>query len=368
MPDVKLTVNGADYAGWKSVSIARGIEQIAGTFELGVSELWPGQKIVRNIAPGDLCTVSVDGQVVITGFVDDVDIRHDKETHEVRVAGRDATGDLVDCSAIHKSGKWAMAKMESIATDLCSPFGISVSVSAEVNTGAAVEWNINEGESAFECLDRLAKSKGVLPISNGRGGLVITRAGKAGRVSTSLQLGVNILGGNLKLSFRERFGRYIVKGQGASSDALFADATRLKAEAVDPMIGRYRPLVVIADDLADGATVQRRALWEANTRTGKSAQPNIRTQGWSHLGGLWQPNTLVHVVDKWMRTDADLLIKSVSFGLDESGAITTLGLTLPQAFDLIPMTKKKADPWTMLGKQQQEIENLKREQARAAAK
>lgn len=366
MPDVKLSVNGVDYAGWKSINISRGIEQIAGTFELGVSELWPGQKIVRNIAPGDECTVSVDGAVVITGFVDDIDPRHRKDAHEVTVAGRDATGDLVDCSAIHKSGKWAMAKMETIATDLCLPFGIAVK--ADVPTGAAVEWAINEGESVFECLDRLAKSKGVLPLSDGKGGLLITSTKKAVRAPTALQLGVNTLGGDLKLSFRERFSRYIVKGQGASSDALFADATRLKAETADPMVARYRPLIIIADDLADGATVQRRALWEANTRAGKSAQITIPVQGWSHAGGLWQPNTIVHVTDKWLRTDADLLIKSVSFGLDESGSITTLGLTLPQAFDLIPMTKKKADPWAMLGKQQQDIDNLKREQARAVAK
>ena len=366
MSEVKLTVNGTDYGGWKSVNIARGIEQIAGTFELGVSELWPGQRIIRNIAPGDKCTVSIDGTAVITGAVDDVSIRHSKESHEVRIAGRDATGDLVDCSAIFKSGKWAMAKMEAIATDLCTPFGIGVK--SDVNPGPAVEWNIQEGEAVFECLDRLAKSKGVLPVSDGNGGLLITRAGKAGRVGMALQRGVNTLGGDLKLSFRERFSRYIVKGQGASSDALFADATRLKAEQTDARIGRYRPLVVLADDLADGATVQRRALWEANVRTGKSAQISIPVQGWRHPDGLWQPNTLVHVVDPYLRTDADLLIKGVTFGIDESGSITTLALTLPQAFDLIPMAKKKADPWLMLGKQQQEIDKLKRDQDRAVAK
>jgi prophage tail gpP-like protein len=366
MPDVKLKVDGQDYGGWKSIGISRGIEQIAGTFELGVSELWPGQRVIKNIAPGDECTVSIDGAVVITGHVDDVGVRHSKDAHEVTVAGRDATADLVDCSAIHKSGKWAMAKMEAIAQDLCTPFGIEVK--AVVDTGTALEWNIQEGEAAFECLDRLAKAKGVLLASDGRGGLAITRAGQAGRVDAALQRGANILAGDLKLSFRDRFSRYIVKGQGASSDALFADATRVKAEQADPMIGRYRPLVLIADDLADGATVQRRALWEANTRAGKSAQLTVTAQGWSHPGGLWQPNMLVRVTDAFLRTDADLLIKQVTFRLDEQGSTTQLAVTLPQAFALIPMTKKKADPWEMLGKQAQEIEKLKREQQRSVAK
>jgi|CXWL01.1.fsa_nt_gi prophage tail gpP-like protein len=360
MPDVRLSVNGNDYGGWKSMRISRGIEQLAGTFELTVSELWPGQKIVKNITPGDSCTVTVEGGTVITGYVDDLDIDYSAESHEVTVKGRDATGDLVDCSAIHRSGKWASARLEAIVADLCAPFGIKVR--SEIDSGVAVEWNIQEGETAHECLDRLAKSKGVLLISDGKGGLVITRAGKGGRVATGLERGVNILRGKLQFTFRDRFGQYTVKGQGASSDALFGEATRLKAVTKDPMIARYRPLIIIADDLADGATLKRRALWEANVRSGKAAQIAITLQGWSHPGGLWAPNTVVHVRDPWLRVDADLLIKGVTLALDDTGGtVTELAVTLPQAFDLIPMPKKKADPWEMLGKQQQEIDKLKRD-------
>lgn len=364
MPDVQLTVNGADYGGWKSLRLARGIEQIAGSFELTVSELWPGQQIIKNIAPGDRCKVTVDGTVAITGHVDDVAIDYAAESHEVSVLGRDATGDLVDCSAIHGSGKWTNARAETIAADLCAPFRIAVR--SDVDTGAAIEWKIEEGEAVFECLDRMAKSKGVLLMSDGKGGLVITRAGKGGRVATALERGVNILSGQLQLSFRDRFSKIVLKGQGASNDSQWGEATRLKAEVADAMVARYRPKIIVAEDLADGAGLKRRALWEANVRSGKSAQIVVRLQGWSHPGGLWQPNTIVHVKDPWMRTDADLLIKGVTSLLDESGTITELQLTLPQAFDLVPMPKKTASPWEMLGKQQQEIDRLKRDAERKA--
>lgn len=363
MPDVVLTVNGTEYGGWKSMRLTRGIEQIAGTFELGVSELWPGEKIMREIAPGDTCTVIVDGATVITGYVDDVIPDYGDRDHEVSVSGRDATGDLVDCSAIHKSGKWAAARMEIIAADLCSPFGIKVT--AEVDTGAAAEWNIQEGESAHECLDRLARSKGVLLVSDGKGGLLITRAGKGGAAGVSLKRGENILRARLEFSFRERFSQYTVKGQGASNDVLFASATRQKATTTDPMIARYRPLIVIADDLIDGAGLKRRALWEANTRAGKSAQIAVKVQGWSYPSGTWKPNQLVHLNDPWVRTDADMLIKQVTFTLDDTGTLTELALVLPQAFDLIPLPKRKpTDAWEMLGKQQKEIDRLKRDQER----
>lgn len=362
MPEVTLTVNGTDYGGWKSMRLARGIEQAAGSFELGVSELWPGQRIVREIAPLDKCTVSIDGAVVITGYVDIVSIDYDERDHKVTVEGRDATADLVDSSAIHKTGKWYLQKMERIAADLLAPFGIGLVT--EVDTGNVIDWKIEEGDSVFECLERLARAKAVLLTSDGKGALVITRAGKGGRVSEQLVRGQNIKAAGLKLGFRERFSRYIVKGFGNDGDALFADAARMKAEASDAMIDRYRPLIVIAENAVDAAALKRRALWEANVRAGKSAHLALRVQGWTHGGGLWQPNTIVHVRDEWTRTDADLLVKQVLFTLDEGGSITELQLAPPQAFDLIPLPKEKADPWEMLGRQSRDIGRLKRQHER----
>lgn len=370
MPDVRLTVNRVDYGGWKSMRLVRSIEQIAGTFELGVSELWPDARLPREISPDDLCSVTVDGTVAITGHVDDVRVGYAGQTHEVTVTGRDAAGDLVDCSAVYRTGKWLGQKMERIAANLCDPFGVGVR--AAVDTGAAVaEWNIQEGESAFECLERLARLKGVLLVSDGQGGLVITRAGQAGRVGIELGRGQNMLRGAVELSFRERYSAYTVKGQGASNDLTWGATTRLKGTSADAMVARHRPLVVIAEDQADGATLKRRALWEANVRAGRSAQLTVLVHGWSYLDGarraLWQPNTLVRVRDPWLRCDADLLVKGVSFTLDDAGTLTELALTLPQAFDLIPMLPKgagKPDPWDMLGKQQRDIDELRRQQER----
>jgi len=75
----------------------------------------------------------------------------------------------------------------------------------------------------------------------------------------------------------------------------------------------------------------------------------------------------VHVRDPWLRCDADLLVKAVTFTLDDAGSIAELALTLPQAFDLIPMLPKgvmKPDAWSMLGKQQRDIDALKRQAER----
>ena len=38
-----LWVNGMIYGGWTAIRINRGIEQLAGSFTLSVTEKWPGQ-------------------------------------------------------------------------------------------------------------------------------------------------------------------------------------------------------------------------------------------------------------------------------------------------------------------------------------
>lgn len=126
MSKVELRVNGAFYGGWKTIRIERGIEQIAGTFELSVTDRWAEQSAVRQINPGQPCEVRIDEAVVITGYVDTVAPQYDKQQHTITVSGRDKTGDLVDCSAIHKSGQWSGRKLDQIAADLCQPFGITV--------------------------------------------------------------------------------------------------------------------------------------------------------------------------------------------------------------------------------------------------
>lgn len=335
MPDVRLVVNGSAYGGWKRVRIQRGMEQVANTFELGVSELWPGQDLRREISDGDRCEVLVDGTAVITGYVDDVAIAYDSKQHTVDIAGRDATGDLVDCSAMRKGGQWTGQTMERIAVDLCAPFGIGVR--AEVSTGKAfATFALQEGESAFEALERMARIRGLLLVSDGAGGLVITRAGTS-RVPTALVLGENILSARGSKSQRDRYSDYMLKGQAAGTDTWNGKAaSQVKATAKDPAVRRYRPMLIVSESQGDSVSLADRAIWEATVRAARATTVAVRVQGWAHAAGLWQPNRIVRVRDSWMRLDDDLLIKDVVLTLDEMGFTSELSLTRKDAYTLLP--------------------------------
>lgn len=336
---VEIKIGDQVYGGWKRARIERGIEQIAGSFELTVSERWPGQAVPRQIRRGERCTILADGETVITGYVDDADPSYTADAHEFRVRGRDATGDLVDCSAIYKTGQWSGVKLDRIVRDVCLPFGIKVTVETDIGASFS-SFSISEGESAFECIERACRMRAVMPVSDGKGGLVLTRA-KDGESVADLIEGVNILSADGNFGMKERYSRYIVKGQDRGSDDDF-DApethTQVKAESVDDQVLRYRPLVVLAESRGPHATYKDRATWERNVRRGRSSVATVVVRGWRNLATslLWQPNTMVHLVSPWLGVDAYVLVVAATFTLDdERGEVTSLRLSSRDAFDLI---------------------------------
>ncbi len=336
MSEITLTVDGLIYGGWKSVSVRRSIETIAGTFSLSVSERWPGQQTLNAILPGQKCRVTLDGDPVITGYVDDVAPAWSATRHEVGIDGRDVTGDLVDCSAIHRPGEWQGLGLEAIVTILAQPFGIPVKATTE--TGAPFRsFGIEEGETAFEAIERACRMRGVLATSDGHGGLCIIRP-VGPRASVALKRGENILDATARLSHRDRYSQYIVKGQQPSFGNLMPPEllAQIRAEATDPGTRRYRPLQIVAEQSVDGASAQERAMWEANVRAARSRQVKVTVQGWREHpdGPLWSPNRVVRLSDDWLAIDQDMLITGLTFSKGDQGTRTELGLAPPGAFEL----------------------------------
>lgn len=339
-PDVQLRVDGQRYGGWKQISIDRGIETACNGFELSVTERWAGQDTVRPIRPGVSCEIAIDGEVIITGYVDDVAISHSATDHTVTVRGRDRTGDLVDCSAVHQTGAWSKVSLAQIATDVARPFGVSVVV--ETDIGAPFpQWQIQEGETAFECIERAARMRGVLITSNASGALVLSRAGTT-HTGATIALGKNLLGASGTFTTRDRFSNYLVKGAMPGTDLTSPEQHASPVASIaDEGVSRYRPLVVVAEDNGDPAVLAARATWECNVRYGRAARIDALVQGWRAGQALWTPNRLVRYQDSFMGLDGDLLIASARLTLDGEGFTTQLSLTRREAFDVEPLPRKK---------------------------
>lgn len=331
---ITVTIDGVRHTGWTSAEITRSLEQAAGTYRLAMTERDPGRVSPRAYRPGAAATVEADGERVISGWVDAVRPRYDAGSHGIELAGRDAVGDLVDCSAASEPGEWRDARLDEIAAALAAPYGIRVTV--EAHLGAAFRrFRIEEGETVYEALERGCRLRGVLPLSDGSGGLVLGRPVRS-RAAVVLRRGETILSASGESDWRGRYGAYRVLGQQPGSDFLGASqAAHVHGEATDPAVTRHRPLTVLAEQALDDAEAVERAAWEADVRAARARRLSVEVRGWrerGETGALWAPGRVVRVEDDWLGVRADLLVGAVRYTLADEGTRATLALSPPAAY------------------------------------
>ncbi len=348
-PDAILVAGGKRHDGWKSVSIHMGIEELASTFQLSLTQRWTPSVEPVPIGVGERVELSIGDTLVLTGYVDDYSEDYDAQSHSVSVSGRSRTGDLADCAAIHAQMKGK--NLLEVAEELCNPFGITASLSEPgLDIGGRLPTVvIQDGETVFETLNNLARKEGVLLMSDPRGNLVLSRASTTPIESADISFKENVKRGSVRTSGRERYSNYLIKGQVQGDDNVFgAGAAHLKHAESDDEVLRYRPLVL----LEHGATAERlkqRATWERNTRAGRARVYTYDVRGWTHVRGLWTPNSLVRVTDSRLNIDDYLLVTSVELSRTlEQGRIATLELMARETFDVLKPPKqprkKKKDP------------------------
>lgn len=342
MLDVSLSVNGRDYMGWTGITAKRSIETISGTFALDTTGEWPEDLGVYSaLRPSDNCVVKMEGETVFTGRIDDVMPSYSKDEHAISIAGRDATGDLVDCSAVHKPAQWHGLKLEEIATILLKPFKLKVKVLTDTGSAFA-KFAIEQGETVFEAIERMCRMRAVLPTGDVYGNLVLTRAGTS-RADVDLELGKNILAGSGQFTHRDRYSLYIVKGQQPGSDYMTPEAiAEPVGKATDQALGRYRPKIILAEDVVNAAQAVDRASWDASVNAARSAKCTYTVQGWREKEGgkIWMPNRLVRVKDVWFDINMEMLISAVTYSKNDQGTLSQLECVPLGAFELLPEIEK----------------------------
>ncbi|ATA26579.1 phage tail protein [Brenneria goodwinii] len=344
--ELTLNVDGKIWGGWTEMTINRSLDSIAGEFDLTITARWSAAA-PRSIKPGMVCYVSIGSDRVMTGYIDDFIPSYDAENVSLRVLGRDKTGDLVDSSVVDKSGQWRGQTLEQLAATICKPYGIEVI--NETDTGEAfTSITLEQGETGFELLDRLAKQRGVLMTSDAWGRLVITRASTT-RAGVSLVLGDNILAARGRFSWRERASQYIVKGSAAAGGATWDDQPvkvvgGRQVIVTDSEITRYRPKILVNEDNLTVGGASARGEWYKATVLGEANTTEITVAGWREngaTGALWQVNRLIPVKDVIQQMDVTWLIKTVSFMESDNGRQTVLTLVPPESMDMPRQNAKK---------------------------
>ncbi len=344
-----LYVNDKVFSGWKSVSIKRTLEAVAGSFTLEIVERPDEQSedAPFTINPFDECRLMVGLYSVVTGHVDSVSIRLSKDSKTVTVSGRDKTADIVDCPNLVRPGTWKKKKIEDIAQDLCDPFDISVTT--DVDTGGVVSmFRLQPGETIFEALEKECKKRNLFLTSLPSGVLIFS---KAGQNSTGVVLaeGENILDIAFENDVKNRFSTYEVEGYPKKKGELDPAKTYKKGKGNgvrngydDPDVPRYRPTHITAEGVTNKASSALRAQWEAKQRAAKAESISVTVPGWTLPDfGLWPLNHTVIVTAPSVRIDKELLIVGIDLKKDpEAGTTTVLTLKRPDVYEELPKFPK----------------------------
>ena len=345
MSIVKLKVNGFLYSGWETINISTGIRQASAAFELTVNEKWQGRDDLNRIGAtwklqaGDACQVLIDDEQVISGFIDvhESTITHD--SHSVSVSGRSRTADLVDCSAVHNPGNFVKQNILSIANSLSAPFDVETVLGDNVRAVSSIEkFELNNGESVFEAVERCARKQQLLVTDNKDGELVLDQASDS---AYSFPLS-GWESATFTADYSRRHSLYTAKAQ--QHGANFKDpleAARVPGTVTDPAITRYRPLIVRPEGTTSPADALKRIRWQANRAIGESLRLVVTMTGFrDNNDDLWQKNRLINVYDETLGIDHQLLIESVRFSQStDTGTTTELELVHPGAYAPEPVAQ-----------------------------
>ena len=350
MPDEAiLKIGGVTYGGWTSIRVSRSLAMVAGTFELGLTDKYPGSQQSYKFKLGASCTVLLGGQTVITGYVDTIRPSYSKDDHAITVAGRDRTADLADCSHVGPPAQWKNQTLLQIAQAVCRPFGITVALEAPVGLPFA-DVRTNEGDKVLPFLVKLARQREVLPVSYGDGRLVFTRAGAKGNSGGAIEKGGNAEAGEAQFTNVGRHSLYVVKGQGSAALPSAELSAEQRAEylttyvspsgrATDAAVTRYRPLVILAEAKGDPGSFEARARWEATVRAGQSRKLAYTVDGWGPAAGgaLADKHPGPGKRRLFGHADGRYLIEGVTYTKSEqSGTTAQVALVHPDAYRARP--------------------------------
>lgn len=354
---------------WENVSITSALDAVAMSFELGVvaKDSLKRSSLIPCL-PGDEVELSIDGNRVLSGYVEKTPVSYTASTATAKIIGRSKTCDLIDCNPITNTKdykeatknttswqsaknqnktyidpptanlstiEWKGLKLGQIIAQLIQPYNIRLvfegndKLRAKLNK--VVNYDTSPTETVLKAIQNLVKKEDLLFYCDENGDLVIGIRGYR-QTTTPLILGKNILSANAGFDYSKLFRTYKVTGEQSGSNSSLGVVNNTVSGTADLTdVNRTRLNTVKAKGSSSKQDCDDQA---ANTRNYELAQANSITytvQGWyDELNKtLWKVNTLVQVYDPFLETHDVVLIKKVTFNLSNDGGTTTILEVIP---------------------------------------
>lgn len=355
MSSVFLEVNGKRYEGFTDINVSRSIENLSGQFSFSTTVKENSELVIQNdLKVQDEVRVYIDDNLVLTGYIEQLNISYSGSDHSISVSGRDKTGDLIDSSA--KPIKYIQTNFIKLVKAILSDNGYSnikvinnIGTLPILNVGSSSNSsNLEDGDSAkvdtsasvASFLDNYAKKIQVLLISDKDGNINVTNEGselsKGSLISTVDQS--NILSANINVSSIDRF-RYIeIHSQGDNSS--FTETAAIQTAVVtDNDIRNPRRKLISVNTASQASTLEKIGKWNVNIRRAKGLRYNCTVQGYyssDDTDSIWLPNTLVEIRDDRCQINGQFLIQGVTYRRSLQGSFTDLSIVQRGAFSVEP--------------------------------
>jgi len=308
---ITVVVADGTFGGWKSVSIKASAKSPERSFSITASDQ-STDIFAKSWAfmPGTAVQVLATGNLVIDGYINQLQVEFDGAAHELRMSGRSKAQDMVDSSIDHQTNEFNGKTLDGIAQEIAGQWGISVTTEAEEALRTIDQFRINVGETGFQAIDRLARNEGYFVTGQADGSVKIKRHGKE-RHTGSLTQGVNLRHGMVTFDDTNKYSKLKVKGQRPTGTG--TKNTQVSGEYNDPDARSGRTLIVRNKTSLDNDLATKKARQMGRVRSGESTQCSIDLPSWRDEGGLiWTPGFLVAVASDILRLDDDLAIQELT--------------------------------------------------------
>ena len=354
-----LEVNGVQYTDFVSGNCEIRLDSLSNTFNFE-TVMTDGQPLP--FKGGEACKVIVDGETVLTGFIEVVEVEGDAESHTVSISGRDKTGDLLDSTIGVRDKQTGEGSLDDVRGEglslkaliqiVIAHLGINISVIDEVGpplfNGAEDIAAPEPGDNAFSFISKYAEKRQVLLTSNADGNLVIAaNSGTADDGVVQLILGAednNTESYSYSFDTTGRYNSYKISS-GLNLTALnnagetdLASAVEQSGGVFDTEIRTGRRLTLESRTPLSDAECLKRAFWEADVRKARGLAyfakvPLFRVGG--DTGDLWGINKIYQIVNDQIGKIEPMLCNSITFTLDlDGGRSTQLGFVGQKAYTL----------------------------------
>jgi prophage tail gpP-like protein len=350
-----IEVNGTEYTGWTKATATLRLDTLTNSFGF--------QATAKDAIPlpfrgGEDCTVKVDGEKILTGSTEIVEVDGESNSHTISVTGRDRTGDIVDSKIGSLSNIRPPITLKQVIDRVLAHIKSPVSVVSEYFPLPFVEAedlaSPEFGMGVWEFIEGLARKRQVLLSSDASGNIVIQRAsGK--HIGATLQNKIRNNSNNV-LSFAcsyDTTGLFRLYRNASQQNpvAINDDGLRTTTSMVeqisaleDTNVRSGRQFAILAENATSTGDLQERNKWEYNIRKTRSQTYSATVDGFrNQTGNLWAVNEVINVEDDFAGIESRMLVNSVVFSLGMEGRRTNLTLVHKDAYTLELPTQTSID-------------------------